>query len=159
MNESTIPATERGAQDRRRLAATVASRRGLVTAVIFSSLALLILAPVAIARIVKNTIDPLATITDRGRLVTVTGPISCTRGEQVFLRVTLTQRTTGAFAEGSGRFACTGNDQQWEVHAATQGKASFNDGPAIAVAIARSAHRGKITDAHQWLVEVILVGD
>jgi hypothetical protein len=144
--DSKVPATER--------------RRPLVAATIASSRALLILAPLALARVAKNTIDPLATLADRGRLVIATGPIACSqRGERVFLRVTVTQRTTGAVAEGHGSIVCTGNDQQWQVHAATQGKASFDEGPTLAVAIARSADRGKITDAHQWLVEVTLVGE
>ena len=111
------------------------------------------------ARIVTNTIDPLATLADHGRLIIATGPISCTRGERVFLRVTVTQRETGAVAEGRGRVVCTGNNQQWQVHAATQGKASFDEGPATAVAIVRSADRGESTDAHQWLVNVTLVGE
>jgi len=46
----------------------------------------------------------------------------------------------------------------WD-YAATQGKASFDEGPATAVAIARSADRGESTDAHQWLVNVTLVAD
>jgi hypothetical protein len=113
----------------------------------------------ALAKISFNTIDPLATLTDRGRLVIATGPITCTRGERVYLRVTITQRESGAVAEGRGPVVCTGNSQHWEVHAATQGKASFEEGPALAVAVARSADRGQITDAHQWLVSVTLVAE
>src|SRR5262245_62051510 len=115
MYDSTIPAPHR-------------PKLGRVA--IALSLAFLILAPLAFAKVVRNTIDPLATLADRGRLVIATGPIACTRGERAFLRVTVTQRTTGAVAEGHGRVVCTGNDQQWEVHASTQGKASFDEGPA-----------------------------
>jgi hypothetical protein len=122
-------------------------------------LAGLFLAPLASARIIPNTINPIAIITDNGRLVIATGPMGCTRGEQVFLRVTVTQRATGALAEGRSRIVCTGNSQQWEVHAATQGKEIFGEGPAVAVAIARTAERGEISDAHQWLVNVTLVGE
>jgi len=66
------------------------------------------LAPAAFARILVNTIDPTAVVTDGGRQLVVTGPIGCTTGERAFLHVTVTQRTTGALAEGSTRVVCTG---------------------------------------------------
>ena len=166
MDDNAIPTTQRGAPQRhrgsglstmRRLSSQIDRRFG--SAAVAASLAFLFLAPWAFAKVLINTIDPVVTVTDRGRLLIVTGPITCTRGERAFLRVTVSQRTTGAVAEGRGRVVCTGDNQQWEVHAATQGKASFDEGPAIAVAIARSADRGVITDAHQWLVEVTLVGE
>jgi hypothetical protein len=53
---------------------------------------------------------------------------------------------------------CTGGAQQWEVHAATQGKNTFEEGPATAVALGRTTTRGSVTDADQWLVEITLVG-
>ena len=71
--------------------------------------------------------------------------------------MTVTQRTTGAVAEGRTRFTCTGNTQQWEVHASTRANETFQEGPATAVAIARTSDRGDITDAHQWLVDITLV--
>jgi hypothetical protein len=71
--------------------------------------------------------------------------------------VTVTQRETGAVAEGYAIFKCTVETQQWEVHAVAHGKASFEEGPAIAVAIASTSSRREITDAHQWLVDVTLV--
>ena len=66
---------------------------------------------------------------------------------------------TGAVAEGRTFIACAGegNPQQWEVHAATQGKESFQEGPATAVGLARTTEREDTTDAHQWLVNVELV--
>jgi hypothetical protein len=39
---------------------------------------------------------------------------------------------------------------------ATQGSAAFEAGPATAVAIAVTSVKGEVTDAHQWLVEVML---
>ena len=111
-----------------------------------------------------NTIDPVAIVTDHGRHIIVTGPIACTRGEKAYLEVTVTQRATGAVAEGRTQITCTGeilpgDILQWEVHAATQGKDTFGEGPATAVAIARTSERGHITDAHQWLVNITLVGE
>jgi hypothetical protein len=167
MNEKSILTTQSGARLRHRylraltlLAQQVKNhRRRLASTAMVFTLAGLFLAPLAFAKIITNTIDPLATVTDHGRLVIATGPLTCTRGEKAFLRVTVTQRTTGAMAEGRSRIVCTGNSQHWEVHAATQGKATFDEGPAVAVAIARTADHGEITDAHQWFVNITLVGE
>jgi len=145
----------------------------------------LFIVPPAGARIARNTIDPVALVTDDGRHLVVTGPLACTAGEKVYLRVTVTQRATGAVAEGHTRFLCEGETetQQWEVHAVTHGKARFAEGSAWAVALARttergdttdahqdrqrglhahghpSTERGETTDAHQWLVNITLVGE
>jgi hypothetical protein len=113
----------------------------------------------AFARITANTTDPVAIVTNNGRHVIATGPIACTESERAYLRVTVTQRSTGAVAEGRALIICTGNTQQWEAHASTQGKETFEEGPATAVALARTAERGESTDAHQWLVDITLVGE
>lgn len=117
------------------------------------------LAAPSLARIVLNTIDPVAIVTDNGHHLVMTGPITWTAGERVYLRVTVTQRETGAVAEGRTRETCTGDTQQWEVHAATQGKATFQKGPATAVAVGRTTTRAGTTDASQWLVDITLVGE
>jgi hypothetical protein len=111
----------------------------------------------ALARIVANTIDPVAVVVDDGRHLVVTGPITCTANERAYLRVTVTQQTTGAVAEGRTLITCTGGVQQWEVHAATQGRKTFEEGPATAVALGRTTTRGGATDANQWLVDITLV--
>jgi hypothetical protein len=89
-----------------------------VAAALVLTLVGVLIARTAFARIVGNTIDPDAIVTDNGRHLIVTGPISCTAGERAFLRVTVTQRSTGAVAEGRTRLTCTGegNPKQWEVH-------------------------------------------
>jgi len=73
--------------------------------------------------------------------------------------VTVTQRETGAVAEGYAFITCAGVSEQWEVHAVTHGKAIFDEGPATAVAIASTTFRRQATDAHQWLVDITLVGE
>jgi hypothetical protein len=113
----------------------------------------------AFARITANTIDPVAIVADNGRDVIVTGPIACTAGERAYLRVTVTQRSTGAVAEGRTLLTCIESTQQWEVHASTQGQETFEVGPATATALARTTEGGETTDAHQWLVDVVLVGE
>jgi hypothetical protein len=110
--------------------------------------------PPTFAGIALNTIDPVAHQTENGRQIVVTGPIVCTAGEGVTLRVTVTQRSTGAVGQGRTRFPCTGALQQWEVRVAHDKKAAFAYGAVTAVAFVRTTARGTLTDAHQWLVEV-----
>jgi hypothetical protein len=111
-----------------------------------------------LAKLVRNTIDPVAVATDDGRHLIVAGPVVCQpAGERLHTRVTVTQRTTGGIAEGGTLDRCTGEDQEWEVHAPVRGERSFEEGPATAVAVARTIDRGEITDAHQWLVNITLV--
>ena len=129
----------------------------LVAAAMALTLAAVFLSPMAFARIMTNTIDPVATVTDNGHHLIVTGPIECSEGQKVYLRATVTQRTTGALAEGRTMIACTGVSQQWEVHAAPQANEVFTEGAATVVASARTTDRGATDDAHQWLVDVTLV--
>ena len=126
--------------------------RKLLTAVCV----LTVLVPIAFARIVSNTIDDTATIRPNGRHVLVSGPVSCTAGETLDLRVTVTQRTTGAFGEGQTRLRCTGTDLHWFVEASTRGGESFEEGPATVTAIGITTSRGSSTDAHQWRVDITL---
>ena len=131
--------------------------RSLASCVVGVLLAALMAAPVAFAKVVFNTIDASALVTDDGRHLVVTGPISCTAGERAYFHVTLTQRTTGALAEGQTVVLCTGDVQQWVVDVTAQGREPFLAGPATAVASARTTTRDNTTDAHQWVVEVTLI--
>ncbi|WAK02286.1 hypothetical protein [Methylobacter sp. YRD-M1] len=139
--------------------ATEKNVKCFASAALAMTVAGLFTAPPAFARIVANTIDARAVVTDNGRHIVVAGPIACTESERAFLRVTVSQRDTGAVAEGSTRITCTGDTQQWEVHASAQNQAAFEEGPATAVALAHTTNRGDITDAHQWLVEITLAGE
>jgi hypothetical protein len=132
---------------------------GLGLAAIVMALVGVFIAPTAFARITANTIDPVASLADSGQHLRVTGPMSCTPRETASLRVTVTQRATGAVAEGQTRITCTGAPQQWEIQATTHGQATFQEGPATAGAFARTTTSGETTDAHQWLVDITLVGE
>ena len=133
------------------------NKRWLVPAALVLTLAGLFVARTAFARVATNTIDPVGIVADKGRQLTLTGPQAVTAGETAHLRVTVTQRTTGAVAEGELVLTGTGTTNQWEVTATAQGRATFAAGPATAVAIAYTTLRGQATDAHQWLVNVTLV--
>ncbi|MBA3481314.1 MAG: hypothetical protein H0T51_05820 [Pirellulales bacterium] len=134
-------------------------RTWLVSAALVLTLAVAFISRTAFARITMNTIDPVAVAAANGRRVTVTGPVAVTAGERTEMRVTVTQRSTGAIAEGIVFFTGTGEIDQWEVTAATLGRARFEPGPATAVGLARSSVNGRATDAHQWLVDLMLVSE
>jgi hypothetical protein len=107
-------------------------------------------------RLAGNTIDPVASLHENGRRITLTGPIRCTQVEWVALRVTVTQRSTGAIAEGYAILLGSTDVQHWQLHASVRGSATFEAGAATAVAVAVSTREGEATDAHQWLVPVTL---
>ena len=139
-------------------------RNWLALAAIVLTLAGAFIARTAFARITLNTIDPVGIVADKGRQVTVGGPIAMgdgtvlLAGETADLRVTVTQRSTGALAEGRGIITSTGQTNHWEVTAMARGKAVFAPGPATAVAVAvTTAAHNDATDAHQWLVNITLV--
>jgi hypothetical protein len=116
------------------------------------------LEPVAFARIIFNTINPTAILSNQGREVILTGPLTCTESQKTFMRVTVTQRSTGAVAEGELVFDCSTAQQQWQVHANVLGRETFQPGTARAVAMARTTtNRGETDDANQWLVDVTLL--
>jgi hypothetical protein len=113
-------------------------------------------APSLFAKLALNTINPVANVSENGRKLTVTGPIEGTLGEHCQLRLTITQRSSGAVAEGSAQILLNGNKQLWKVTANAQGASTFVERPATAVAMATTTSRGQTTDAAQWLVEVTL---
>src|SRR5438309_7245585 len=97
-------------------------RPAFIAAALALASVLVLIAPTAFARVVSNTIDPFATIKANGRQIIVTGPVQCTAGETFDVRVTVTQRATGALAEGRTRFKCSGATQHWLIDAPAHGR-------------------------------------
>jgi hypothetical protein len=116
--------------------------------------------PLAYARLAGNTIDVVATLSDDGQTVTLTGPLKCTKNQWVEMRVTVTQRDTGAVAEANALIWGTTTEQQWAIEAQVQGDETFDEGEATAVALAASLkNNGAVDDAHQWLMNITLADD
>jgi hypothetical protein len=132
---------------------------GLVSGAVAMTVVSLLLTRTAFARITVNTVDTLAVVADNGRHLVLSGPIACTPDERAYLEVTVTQRATGAVAAGRTRITCSGAVAQWELHASARGAERFQEGPATAVALARTANGVGITDAHQWLVRITLIAE
>jgi hypothetical protein len=130
-------------------------RLGLVTTVLAAMTAL---APTASAGVVLNTIDAEATLDDTGRLVAVTGPIRCDRAERGAIRVTVSQRTTGAVAEGRWRGTCPRTTTIWTAkRLVLRGSETFRPGSARACALGVTRRAGTVTDAKQWCEDIRLV--
>jgi len=131
------------------------NRVRLVTTVLAATTAL---AAPASAGVVLNTIDGEATLDDAGRVVEVTGPIRCTQAERATIRVTLSQRTTGAVAEGRWRGTCRRTTTTWTAKRfVQQGSATFRPGSAKACALGVTRRAGTVTDAKQWCQPIRLV--
>ncbi len=110
-------------------------------------------------KLAANTINPTATLSSGRNRITLTGPFANTQVEWVAFRVTVTQRTTGAIAEGYAYRLGSTTPQQWQVIAFARPGDNFEPGPATAVALAASSLHGETTDAHQWLVPVTLLSE
>ena len=105
----------------------------------------------ASAGVVLNTIDREASLDAGGHVVEATGPIRCSQVERATIRVTVSQRTSGAVAEGRWRGRCRRSTRTWTAtRFVPQGAAIFEAGraQACALAVTRRAKRG--TDAKQW---------
>jgi hypothetical protein len=112
-----------------------------------------VLVQAAQAAILQNTIDHTASLTGHGRYALVTGPIACTAGDTLSIRVTLTQTTTGAQGQGRARLTCTGNLQTWAVKVSAFGVSAFKPGPAAACARASTSVQDRLTDERRWCAE------
>jgi hypothetical protein len=114
-------------------------RIGFVGVALAVTVVSVVLTRTAFARITVNIVHAPAVVADHDRQFVVTGPIACTAEEREYLEVTLTQRATGAVAAGRTRITCSGAVAQWEIHASAQGAERLQEGPATAVALARTA--------------------
>ena len=103
-------------------------------------------------------IDDVATIVPSGRLVTISGHITCEGdAENVEVRIKISQESTGAEAEGRFNTRCTGDTQGWTIRAATRGGSAFEETregdpetTAEVHAFAKTRKKGSQTDSHDW---------
>lgn len=103
-------------------------------------------------------IDDTAAMVHSGRLVTVTGHITCEDNEEnIEVGVEVTKTSTGANAEGRFQTRCSGDTQDWTVRAPTKGGSAFErtnddnkDSQAEVKATARTRKRGEQTDEYTW---------
>jgi hypothetical protein len=104
----------------------------------------------ASAFISANTIDGHATYKREGARVRATGPIGCTRGERVSIRLTVAQAATGARARKMWKGRCTGELQHWQVRARARDGTRFESGAGRVCAVAKTRTARRITDTRKW---------
>ena len=95
-------------------------------------------------------------LTNGGRGVNVSGPIGCPAGDSVQLRATVSQRSTGAVAQGFWNKVCAGSGQHWHTTASVTDGVTMSAGCVHATGLAIVRHAGKPVDAFQWLRTVTL---
>jgi hypothetical protein len=114
----------------------------------------------ASAGVVLNTIDREASLDAGGHVVAVTGPIRCSQVERATVRVTVSQRTTGAVAEGQWRGLCRRSTRTWTAKRfVPQGSATFQAGGAQVCALAVTRRAERATDAKQWCRAIELTNE
>jgi hypothetical protein len=134
--------------------AEVVRRRGMMLMVIGLAVVLLSGTETASAFISANTIDEQATYRKHGRLLRVTGPIECTRGERVAIRVAVSQPVTAARARSRWRSRCTGGVQRWQVKAHARHGTRFQNGSGRVCAVAKTRRGTRVTDRRRWCERV-----
>ena len=110
----------------------------------------------AYAIVATNTIDRQATYTHGGVRVRASGPVACTRGERISIRVTVSQAATAARASERWERPCTGEVQHWHVRARAHGGKRFESGKAKVCAYAYTRAERWLTDEKRWCVHVSL---
>jgi pimeloyl-ACP methyl ester carboxylesterase len=101
-----------------------------------------------------NTVDEQATYRKDGRLLRVTAPIRCTRGERVAIGIAVRQPATAARARSRWKGGCTGKVQHWRVTARARRGARFEDGSGRVCAVAKTRSGLRVTDARRWCQRV-----
>jgi hypothetical protein len=100
--------------------------------------------------------DHAGVLTVGGGAVRVSGPITCTGGDIVLIRATVSQGSTGAVAEGVWSKRCTGTALQWHITAIVTDAGHFAAGGADGVGLAIISSRGIPGTAVQWLRRLTL---
>jgi hypothetical protein len=108
------------------------------------------------ALISTNTIDRQATYTNGGERVRASGPVACTRGELISIRVTVIQAATDARASQRWEQRCTGEVQHWQVRVRAEGGKRFESGKAKVCALAYTRAGRWMTDEKTWCATVSL---
>jgi hypothetical protein len=112
-------------------------RRLYVGLVLIGLFAVLAVGSVAFAHTSSLTIDPQATLSPGGTVITVTGTVTCTTGETFSIQVRVFQgrgnNQESAFGFMPMSQLCTGAPQLWEVEAVSS-TGAFREGKADAAA-------------------------
>jgi hypothetical protein len=128
-------------------------------ALITLALALAIGASVAVAGAIApgSTIADSARLAAGGRTLQVGGVVRCNSCRGFTLGATVSQRGSGAIAQGGVRCACHGSAEHWLLTARSREGTTFRPGQArICVWVTARSDGGDAIDARQWCENVKL---
>jgi hypothetical protein len=91
-----------------------------------------------------------ARIISAGHAITVGGRISCTAGDAISVRATITQPATRSYAEGTWSGSCNGKAEHWSTTAPVSVGAALKSGCVEAAALAITTSAGSTVAAQQW---------
>jgi hypothetical protein len=108
------------------------------------------LAAIAFAAGENGNFHSPARIISAGHAITIGGRISCTGGDAISVRATITQPATHSYAEGTWTGSCTGKAERWSTTAPVSGGAALESGCVEASALAITTSAGSTVAAEQW---------
>jgi hypothetical protein len=100
--------------------------------------------------------DRTGTLQAGGDQARLSGPVNCSEGEQVRLRITINQKATGAVAQATWTHQCTLNALHWHATATVTDSTALKPGCAQAEGLAITRHNGKPVRSLQWLRTITL---
>jgi hypothetical protein len=134
-------------------------RGRLVAALIALSAATGVIAASATADAVDplhTAINPMAKLTHAGRMVRVTGHVTCATCTRITLAVTVSQRN-GGLAQGGVRCVCRSATERWIVTARVRQVTKLQSGRArICTWVIAQGADAQALDAYQWCRDVTL---
>jgi hypothetical protein len=137
----------------------VKARRGHLVAALIALTAAGAIAATALANAVDpahTAIDPTAKLMDAGRMVRVTGHVTCATCTRMTLAVTVSQRS-GGLAQGGVRCVCRSVSERWLVTARVRQATKLRSGRArICTWVVAQGADAKALDAYQWCRDVTL---
>lgn len=105
----------------------------------------------------RSSIADSARLAARAADVQLHGVVRCTGCRSFTLGATVSQRGTGALAQGGIRCICHGTAERWSLTARAQAGVRFEPGAArVCVWVAARGAGGRALDARQWCEPVTL---
>jgi hypothetical protein len=105
----------------------------------------------------SSTVSDSARLAAGGRALQVGGVVRCSACRGFTLGATVSQRGSGAIAQGGVRCTCDGVAEHWLLTARAREGTTFRRGPArVCVWVTARSQGGEAIDARQWCESVTL---
>jgi hypothetical protein len=122
----------------------------VVVAILWALFTGCVLDAVAFAVGLNGNFHSPARIISAGHAITVSGRISCTAGDAISVRATITQPATDSYGEGTWTGSCTGTAEHWGMTVPVTGRVALQSGCVEAAALAITTTAGRTVAVQQW---------